>query len=191
MMARSQNNDSPDYVESPDPHTVQTDFQCQTARTSDAALYSNLYAGQSWPGLPYDWFVVTFHVRRNVLIYSLRLTTPAFILSNFVTDTSSTKQGHRQNVLCPNLDDGGFGHICYKEPCTTRHFCGDCQWCTLCFCFCRRSQCIAQGLWTQRQRSTACTIRQSERHCGLAAARRCADLGVSLDAVCVLVVCHH
>jgi hypothetical protein len=28
---------------------------------------------------------------------------------------------------CPNLDNVSFGHICYKESVTTRHFCGGCQ----------------------------------------------------------------
>ena len=54
-------------------------------------------------------------------------TTPAHILAGFVSDFSSSKVGHRQNVLCPNLDDVSFGHVCYKESQTTRHFCGGCQ----------------------------------------------------------------
>jgi hypothetical protein len=71
---------------------------------------SNLYAGQSIPGLTYNW-----------------QTTPAFILASLVSDYSSSKVGHRQGILCPNLASPSFGHICYRDASTTRYFCGGCQ----------------------------------------------------------------
>ena len=114
MMAMNYNTQSPWYkaeYASRDPHTQHSGWICATSGATEGAQLSNIYAGQSSSGLGFLW-----------------QTTPAFILSGFTTDTSSTKQGHRQNVLCPNLDDVGIGHICFEDASTQRSFCSGCQW---------------------------------------------------------------
>jgi hypothetical protein len=155
MMARSQNTGSPQYVESIDPHTVHTGFTCQDADAREAAQFGNIYNGQSVPGLDYLW-----------------QTTPAHVLAGFVVDTSSFKVGHRQNVLCPNLADTSFGHVCFLEPTTTRYLCGGCQ--------------MVYG--AQRQRPAGRAAGQPERLRRLPAARRRAVGRAAEHAVGLLVV---
>ena len=110
MMAKNYNQASPDYHYSSVPHSSWPNWVCATNNAKQMATDGNIYAGQSLAGLNWMW-----------------QTTPAHILAGFVSDFSSSKVGHRQNVLCPNLDDVSFGHVCYKESQTTRHFCGGCQ----------------------------------------------------------------
>jgi hypothetical protein len=110
MMAMNFNAASPNYHASADPHTSWPSWDCATAAATAVPPRANLYAGQSIPGLTYIW-----------------QTTPAFIVANHIADFSSAKVGHRQQILCPNLANPTFGHICYREPTTTRYFCGSCQ----------------------------------------------------------------
>jgi hypothetical protein len=114
MMAVNLNTASPSYkaeYANRDPHTQHDGWRCATSGAKEGAQLSNIYAGQSSANLGFLW-----------------QTTPAHIHSGFVVDTSSSKQGHRQNVLCPNLDDIGIGHVCFEEASTQRSFCGGCQW---------------------------------------------------------------
>jgi len=111
MMAMNLNRDSPYAHATTDPHTDHEGWQCAPADAREAARYGNVYAGQSYPSLGYLW-----------------QTTPARIVHGFVDDYSSSKVGHRQNVLCPHLDDVSLGHACFFDPVTERHFCGGCQW---------------------------------------------------------------
>ena len=76
----------------------------------DVAPRSSIFASQSVVDLTFLWQV-----------------TPAFLLSIFVSDPQSSKVGHRQGVLCPNLAAPTFGHVCFPEATTRRSFCGACQ----------------------------------------------------------------
>ena len=112
MMAVNNNLNSTGYHVSSDPHTNHPGWFCKNADAEEGAQLSNIYAGQSLPNPSFQW-----------------QTTPAYILTGMIDDYSSSKQGHRQNVFCPNLADVSFGHVCYYDSSVTkRYFCGGCQW---------------------------------------------------------------
>lgn len=111
MMAMNGNAKSPYYHPSDDPHTDHDQWLCRDPpSTRTAASQGNIYYGQSVSGLQFEW-----------------QTTPADILAAFVDDYGSWKQGHRQSILCPNLAYATFGHVCFYDDVTQRHFCGGCQ----------------------------------------------------------------
>lgn len=117
MLAMNQNRNSPEARVSPDPHTQHPGWVCAPEEAKNIARMSNLYNGQSVANVNFYW-----------------QTTPAHIINGMMIDTFSSKQGHRQLMLCPDSQDLAIGHICYPGndfgSTDGRYFCGGCHWMT-------------------------------------------------------------